>query len=113
MILQAFRLFSASTPNGWRRLGGAKAKIAAPACWVRMPLRRSHKPTSSWLLAFFIALVVPSAWAQVTAAISGKVADVTGAAVGGANITVKSLETGATRVVATDEAGNFRALALS
>src|SRR5947209_1096676 len=112
MILQVFRLFSASTPNGWRRLGGAKAKIAAPACWVRMLLRRSHKPTSSRLLAFFIALLVPAAWAQVSGTISGKVEDSSGAAIRGVNVTVKSLETGATRVVNTDETGNFRVVAL-
>jgi hypothetical protein len=48
----------------------------------------------------------------VTAAISGTVEDATGAAVGGATVTVSSLETGATRTVMTDEAGNFRVLQL-
>src|SRR5262245_30571212 len=51
-------------------------------------------------------------WAQVTAAISGRVEDASGAAVGGASVTVKSLETGAVRTVTTDETGNFRALSL-
>src|SRR5215510_14923966 len=46
--------------------------------------------------------------AQVTATISGKVEDASGAAVGGATVIVKSLETGATRNVTTDEAGNYR-----
>src|SRR5499427_3426200 len=52
------------------------------------------------------------AWAQVNATISGKVEDQTGAAVGGAMVTVRSLETGATRIVTTDETGNYRVLSL-
>ncbi len=51
-------------------------------------------------------------WAQVAATISGQVEDAAGIAVGGATVTVKSLETGATRTVTSDEAGNFRVLAL-
>jgi carboxypeptidase family protein len=50
--------------------------------------------------------------AQVAAAIVGTVEDASGASVGGATITVKSLETGATRVVTTDSEGNFRVLSL-
>jgi len=53
------------------------------------------------------------AWAQVSASISGKVEDASNAAVRGATVTVKSLETGATRVVVTDDAGNYRALSLA
>jgi hypothetical protein len=51
-------------------------------------------------------------WAQVAASISGRVEDATGAGVGGATVTVKSLETGATRTVTTSESGDFRVLAL-
>jgi hypothetical protein len=40
------------------------------------------------------------------------VEDATGAAVGATTVTVKSLETGATRSVITDEAGNFRIVSL-
>lgn len=54
----------------------------------------------------------PAAQAQVTASISGKVLDVTGAGIGNVTITVKSLDTGATRSVSTDEMGNYRVLAL-
>src|SRR6266849_5160159 len=59
-----------------------------------------------------IALTATSAWAQVSAAISGRVEDASGAPVGGAKITVKSLETGAMRVVTGNDAGAFRALSL-
>jgi len=65
------------------------------------------------LLFLFITLFSHAASAQVViAAISGKVEDSSTAGVGGATVTVKSLETGATRVVTTDDAGNFKALAL-
>ena len=49
---------------------------------------------------------------QTSAAIIGNVEDASGAVVSGATITVKSQETGATRIVATDNAGNFRVLSL-
>src|SRR5271166_5908504 len=61
------------------------------------------------LVFSFGALVL---WAQVTASISGRVEDATGAGVPGATVTVKSLETGATRSVVTGESGNFRLLSL-
>ncbi|MGO9275103.1 MAG: carboxypeptidase regulatory-like domain-containing protein [Terriglobia bacterium] len=64
------------------------------------------------LAVSLIAASPKPGWAQVSAAISGRVEDGSGSAVPGATVTVKSLETGATRAVATDEAGNFRALAL-
>ncbi len=51
--------------------------------------------------------------AQVTAAISGHVDDPSGAGVSDAMVTVKNLETGETRAVTTDAAGNFRVLSLA
>jgi hypothetical protein len=51
-------------------------------------------------------------WAQVTATISGRIEDPTGAAVAGALVTVKSVETGATRTATTDDMGSFRVVAL-
>ena len=51
--------------------------------------------------------------AQVSAEISGRVDDATGSAVGGVSVTVKSVETGATRTVVTDADGNFRVLSLA
>jgi hypothetical protein len=63
------------------------------------------------LVCFFLSGLAPVS-AQVTAAISGQVEDATGAAVTGATVTVKNLETGATRSGATDEIGSFRMLSL-
>src|SRR5277367_6924825 len=65
------------------------------------------------LFFLFITLFSLEAHAQgVTAAISGKVEDPTGAGVSGATVTVKSLETGASRVVTTADTGDFKALSL-
>ena len=63
-------------------------------------------------LGLLLPLCTLVLWAQVTASISGRVEDATGAGVGGATVTVKNLETGATRVVTTSESGNFRVLSL-
>ena len=64
------------------------------------------------VFAVLFSASIQVASAQVAASISGKVLDATGSGVGGATITVKSLDTGATRVVSTDEMGNYRVLAL-
>lgn len=48
----------------------------------------------------------------MTASISGRVEDPSGAGANAATVTVTSLETGATRTVTTNETGNFRVLAL-
>ena len=91
------------------------------ACLARMnrlrPFAFAESDRASLLnLSFAILILLAglgSAWAQVAATISGRVDDATGARVGGATVTVKNLETGASRVVTTDEAGHFRVLALS
>ena len=59
-----------------------------------------------------INLSTTVAWSQVAAGISGRTEDASGAPVAGVSVTVKSIETGATRVVTTDEAGKFRVLSL-
>src|SRR6185503_18101814 len=70
-----------------------------------------------WCTAFLFGLLifvihpVPGN-AQVTAAIVGRVQDASGAAISGANVTVTATDTGATRSVATDADGTFRALSL-
>ena len=50
--------------------------------------------------------------AQVTASVEGTVQDTSGAVIPGAAVTVKNLETGVARAVATDERGYYRALSL-
>ena len=53
-----------------------------------------------------------SAWAQVSASISGRVQDASGSGVGASTVTVKSVETGATRSATTDADGSYRVPAL-
>lgn len=57
-------------------------------------------------------LVGSALLAQVTASVSGKVEDPSGAAVPGATVTVTSLETRAARTATTDAAGTYRILSL-
>src|SRR5581483_7992985 len=75
---------------------------------------RSTRVRRSSLIAFlFTFLVRPvSGQGQVSAGVAGTIQDTSGAAVSGATVTVYSLETGATRVVTTDEGGHYAVLAL-
>src|SRR5271154_226533 len=121
MTRAVFISFSARTRNAWLRSAGAWVKAAASACSGRTnsppppSLNQSHgarsmlkNRVSLYLFPVFLTLLAVPIRAQVSAAISGKVEDPSGAVVRGANVTVKNLETGATRVVTTDEDGNFR-----
>ncbi len=60
------------------------------------------------LSATLLAVALSPARAQVFGAISGRVDDATGAAISGAIVTVKSVETGAARTTTTDANGHFR-----
>jgi len=78
---------------------------------------KGSKGWRPWLPRLFFAVLVLSArphigWAQVSAAISGRVEDASGAAVSGATVTVKNLETGAIRVLTTDHTGGYLVLSL-
>ena len=61
---------------------------------------------------FGICFAVGTIHAQVTASVSGRVEDSSGAALPGAAVTVTSLETGAGRTLRADEAGTYRVLSL-
>src|SRR5579884_1046195 len=61
---------------------------------------------------FLYGMLLLCAYAQVTASISGRVEDASGGGVANATVTVKNVETGATRTVTTNEAGDFRVLSL-
>src|SRR5215470_10187374 len=76
------------------------------------PIPARSKPPVGLLLACCVLAIPLSARAQVAAAISGKVLDPTGASVSGATVSVKSLETGATRAVTTGATGDYRVLSL-
>ena len=64
------------------------------------------------LLGIGMTLALSGSLRAQGASVSGKVSDSTGASVPAASVTVKSTETGATRLTITDEGGNFHANAL-
>jgi len=68
-----------------------------------------------WLQLALLCLVwlcSPAAEAQVSASVSGRVTDQTGAVVSGATVTAKSLDTGVSRTTTTDQAGRYELIAL-
>ena len=67
-------------------------------------------PPSFMVLLFVLSSSLASA--QVLSSMSGRVEDRSGAIIPGATVTVTSVETGAARILTTDEAGNYRALSL-
>jgi len=76
--------------------------------WARLRLLRY-----GCTFALLTLLMGPKpGWTQGVGAIVGTVQDVSGGAVGGATVTVKNQETGATRIVTTNESGIYRVLSL-
>ncbi|HVW86341.1 MAG TPA: carboxypeptidase-like regulatory domain-containing protein, partial [Bryobacteraceae bacterium] len=63
-------------------------------------------------LVLLLAFTAGAGLAQVNASVSGKIEDASGSPVNGVKITVKSLETGASRTVTSDATGDFRISAL-
>jgi Carboxypeptidase regulatory-like domain len=63
-------------------------------------------------LAAALAFTLHPAFAQVTAAVTGTVEDASGGALSGVTVSVKSVETGISRVTTTGENGAFRVLSL-
>lgn len=64
-------------------------------------------------LGIFLLAFARGASAQVTANLSGRVTDQSGAAVAGATVRARNMETGALRVSLTDSAGQYQISALS
>ena len=62
--------------------------------------------------SLFAVVTAAGLWAQSSASISGKVTDASGSPVGGAIVTVRSIETGGSRSAATDGSGTYRVLSL-
>src|SRR5437867_8153345 len=74
----------------------------------------SERKLSTHALAVLLSIcfAVGTIHAQVTASVSGRVEDSTGAAVPGATVTVTSLEAGAGRTMRAGETGTYRVLSL-
>ncbi|MGH9741778.1 MAG: carboxypeptidase regulatory-like domain-containing protein, partial [Candidatus Acidiferrum sp.] len=77
-------------------------------------LRRGLRMRMNKLIPLLILLLSAAPWlrAQVTANLTGMVTDASGARVSAASITVKNMETGATRHSVTDVDGRYKVLAL-
>ena len=73
---------------------------------TKTPLRGALALAAAGIMAMCLGAL--PAMAQVTAAVSGKVEDPSGAGIGGASITVKSVETGAIRTTVSANNGSYR-----
>src|ERR1700730_4555484 len=86
----------------------------------RKPLTRAgYVPTAAalllaqpFLLLLWLAVGAFPAWAQTGASLSGVVTDRTGAALPDVAVTIKNVDTGATRTIATDGGGHYQASSL-
>ncbi len=63
----------------------------------------------AWMVLMLLSTV---AWGQTGASLSGVVTDQTGAALRDVAVTIKNVDTGATRTITTDSAGHFQASGL-
>jgi hypothetical protein len=76
--------------------------------------KRASRALKQFSLCAFLAILICAlpTHAQTSASIKGIVTDASGARVAGANVTVKNVETGATRIAVTNEDGQFLVLSL-
>ena len=84
--------------------------------------RRSYRLTANlgpdwWAIRlstviWMLCLSVPPAWTQVSASLSGTVTDQSGAAVSGAAVTVRDLDTGLSRTTVSNQTGRYQVSAL-
>jgi len=65
------------------------------------------------LVSLMLCLFVPLAWSQMSANLSGVVTDQSGAAVSGAAVTARDLDTGLSRSAATNQVGRYQLFALT
>ena len=68
-------------------------------------------PLATCLLCW--CLIAPDAAAQMSASVSGRIVDVTGAVVPAATVTARNTETGITRTAQTNQAGRYQLLELA
>ena len=73
---------------------------------------RAWLPIRLLTVVCLLGLSLPSAWSQISASLSGTVTDQSGAAVSGASITVRDLDTGLSRTTITNQAGRYQVSAL-
>src|ERR1035441_10142760 len=74
-----------------------------------VPTAASPLLAQPFLLLLWLVMGVFPAWAQTGASLSGVVTDQTGAALPDVAVTIKNVDTGATRTIATDGGGHYQA----
>jgi predicted porin len=77
-----------------------------------LPTAASLPLAPPFLLLLWLVMGAFPAWAQTGASLSGVVTNQTGAALPDVAVTIKNLDSGATRTIATDGAGHFQASGL-
>ena len=89
---------------------GRRWKTLTRAGYV--PTAASMPLAQTFLLLLWLAMGAFPAWAQTGANLSGVVTDQTGAALRDVAVTIKSVDTRATRTIATDDMGHYQASGL-
>ncbi|HXM42528.1 MAG TPA: TonB-dependent receptor, partial [Bryobacteraceae bacterium] len=89
---------------------GRRWKTSTRAGYV--PTSASLPLAQTFLLILWLAMGAFPAWAQTGANLSGMVTDQTGAALPNVAVTIKNLDTGATRTITTEGGGHFQAAGL-
>ena len=89
---------------------GRRCKTLSRAGYV--PTAASLLLAQPLLLLLWLAMGAFPAWAQTGASLSGVVMDRTGAALPDVAVTIKNVDTGATRTIATDSGGHYQASGL-
>ena len=77
-----------------------------------IPTAASLLLAQAFLLLLWLVMGAFPAWAQMGASLSGVVTDQTAAALPDVAVTIKNVDTGATRTIATDGGGHFQASGL-
>ncbi|MFZ0771469.1 MAG: carboxypeptidase regulatory-like domain-containing protein [Candidatus Sulfotelmatobacter sp.] len=77
-----------------------------------IPTAASQLLAQPFLLLLWLAMAAFPAWAQTGASLSGVVTDQTGAALRDVAVTIKNVDTGATRTITTDGGAHFQASGL-
>src|ERR1700728_1245519 len=82
--------------------------ISRKLCRGPMLVKRFDRSHIVFLLLLWLAMGAFPAWAQTGASLSGVVTDQAGAALPGVAVTIRNVDTGATRTITTDGTGHYQ-----
>jgi predicted porin len=80
--------------------------------WGHGPTAASLRLAQAFLLLLWLAMAAFPTWAQTGSSLSGVVTDKTGAPLPDVEVTIRNVDTGATRTVPTDGGGHYQASGL-